>query len=235
MKQINLILQSKGGVGKSLFIWFVAQIEKDRKTNFIDLDESTQTSAARLGTVVGNDRVRPVRILNEYNKMERDQIVGLLESLAHGKSDQYFIDFGAPESAEFLRLLTGDITGAELYHAMLELGAELRFFVIVAGRDALPSCVNYYNDISKALDSIPVTMVVNMGTFNGTESAEKAIASLTQLGYAPIKRFGDLGSGAAVKEIIDLISQPNPDPATMGLLARMVYKKKQVEIEEIIA
>jgi len=33
MKQINLILQAKGGVGKSLFTWFVAQAEKIK--NFI--------------------------------------------------------------------------------------------------------------------------------------------------------------------------------------------------------
>ena len=47
MKQVNLVLQSKGGVGKSLFIWFVAQNQKEEKTNFIDLDESTQTSVTR--------------------------------------------------------------------------------------------------------------------------------------------------------------------------------------------
>ncbi len=68
MKQVNLILQSKGGVGKSLFIWFVAQNQKEEKTNFIDLDESTQTSSARLGAVVGKERVRSFKILNEYFK-----------------------------------------------------------------------------------------------------------------------------------------------------------------------
>ncbi len=35
MKHINLVLQAKGGVGKSLFTWFVAQAEKDKKLHLL--------------------------------------------------------------------------------------------------------------------------------------------------------------------------------------------------------
>jgi MinD-like ATPase involved in chromosome partitioning or flagellar assembly len=236
MKQVNLILQSKGGVGKSLFMWFVAQKQKAEKTVFIDLDESTQTSATRLGAVVGKERVRSFKILNEYKKLEREKIISLFEGLATAKSDTFYIDFGAPESAEFLHLLENDVPADILREELVALGINLRVFVIVAGRDALNSCVNYYNAILKALDTqFPLSMVVNMGTFGGIETAEKAIEKLIELGFAPIKRFGDLGSGGALKEIIDLIGQPDPDPATLGMMSRIMYRKKQDEIKEIIA
>jgi hypothetical protein len=67
MKTIQLILQAKGGVGKSLFTWFDA--EKDTKTSFIDLDESTQTSANRLES----KRIRHVEILNDSKHLEREK------------------------------------------------------------------------------------------------------------------------------------------------------------------
>lgn len=236
MKQVNLILQSKGGVGKSLFMWFVAQQHKAEKTIFIDLDESTQTSSARLGAVVGKDRVRSFKILNEYKKLEREKIIGLFEGLATAKSDTFYIDFGAPESAEFLHLLAQDVPADILKEELTALGITLRVFVVVAGRDALSSCVNYYDALSIALSAqFPLTMLVNMGTFGGIETAEKAIEKLVELGYAPIKRFGDLGSGGALKEIIDLIGQPDPDPATLGMMSRIVYRKKNEEIKDIIA
>lgn len=236
MKQVNLILQSKGGVGKSLFMWFIAQQHKKQKTFFIDLDESTQTSSARLGAVVGKDRVKAFKILNEYKKLEREKIIGIFEGLANAKSETFYIDFGAPESAEFLSLLLHDVPADILREELVSLGITLRVFVVVAGRDALTSCVNYYNDLSKAIGkAFPLTMVVNMGTFGGIETAEIAIGKLVELGYDPIKRFGDLGSGSALKEIIDLIGQPDPDPATLGLMSRIMYRKKQEEITDIIA
>ncbi|MDR6809733.1 MinD-like ATPase involved in chromosome partitioning or flagellar assembly [Dyadobacter sp. BE34] len=235
MKQVNLVLQSKGGVGKSLFIWFVAQNQKEEKTNFIDLDESTQTSVARLGTVVGDQRVRSFKILNEYKKLEREKIVELFEGLAGGKSDKYYIDFGAPESAEFLHLLQHDVPADILQQELAALGITLRVFVIVAGRDALASCVNYYNALMTALaGQFPLTMLVNMGTFGGIETAEKAVGKLKELGIE-LKQFGDLGSGGAVKDIIDLISQPQPDPASLGLMSKIMYRKKQEEIKDIIS
>ncbi|SKC19649.1 hypothetical protein SAMN05660293_05507 [Dyadobacter psychrophilus] len=73
-----------------------------------------------------------------------------------------------------------------------------------------------------------------MGTFGGKETAEKAVEKLKELGI-DCKQFGDLGSGGAVKEIIDLISQPDPDPASLGMMSRIMYRKKQQEIQEIIS
>ena len=55
MKKINLVLQSKGGVGKSLFLWFVAQHDKEKSTTFIDLDESTKGKGASEVTVINED------------------------------------------------------------------------------------------------------------------------------------------------------------------------------------
>ena len=235
MKQVNLVLQSKGGVGKSLFIWFVAQNQKEEKTNFIDLDESTRTSSARLAGVVGQERVRSFQILNEYKKLEREKIIALFEGLATAKSNKYYIDFGAPESAEFLHLLQHDVPADILHQELTGLGIQLRVFVVVAGRDALQSCVNYYDNLSAALaGQFPVTMLVNMGTFGGIETADKAVEKLKELGIGP-KQFGDLGSGGAVKEIIELIGQPDPDPASLGMMSRIMYRKKQQEINEIIS
>ena len=56
---------------------------------------------------------------------------------------KYYIDFGAQESAEFRHRLEQDVPAAILHQELAYMGIELRVFVVVTGRDALASCVNY--------------------------------------------------------------------------------------------
>jgi cellulose biosynthesis protein BcsQ len=56
MKQVNLILQSKGGVGKSLLTWFLANHYSDENVLFMDVDESTRTSSSRLASILSSLR-----------------------------------------------------------------------------------------------------------------------------------------------------------------------------------
>ena len=144
MKNVHLILQAKGGVGKSLFTWFVAHAEKDSKTSFIDLDESTHTSSNRLESLVGPNRIRQVEILNESKRLEREKIIGLFESLSKAQSPNIYVDFGASESEEFKKLLEFDIPADILKEELIRVEIDLKIFVVIAGRDAFVSCFHYY-------------------------------------------------------------------------------------------
>ena len=139
---IQLILQAKGGVGKSLFTWFVAHAEKEIRTSFIDLDESTRTSANRLEFIVGVKRIRHFEILNESKRLEREKIISLFESLAKAQSPNIYVDFGASESEEFRKLLEFDIPAENLNTELTFLEIRLQLFVVIAGRDAFIAFVN---------------------------------------------------------------------------------------------
>lgn len=234
MKKVNLILQSKGGVGKSLFLWFVAQIEKDKKTAFIDLDESTETSATRLGTIVGENRVRHFKILNENKKLEREKILNLFETLAETKTENWFIDFGASESEEFRRLLEFDIPAQSLSEELLSMGVELRIFIIIAGRDALISCLRYYNAMNVILtDAIPFLALMNEGTFGGLDSIEQGANGLTNAGIV-FKKFGGLGESESSKDVIRLITE-HREPSSLNFAGRLTYKKALEQVQQILS
>ena len=233
MKKINLVLQSKGGVGKSLFMWFVAQAEKEDTTAFIDLDESTQTSFARLGSIVGEERVRHFAILDENKKLEREEIMNLFEKISKTKTDRWFIDFGAPESEEFRKLLEYNISAEELATDLQEMGVELCVFVVLAGKDALVSCLNYYNSLQKIIDGkIPVLALMNEGTFGGLESMEYGHKYLNEA-KIPFKAFGRFGDSESGRDIIKLITEQK-DPSSLNWAGRNNYKKAIQSIKNII-
>jgi hypothetical protein len=233
MKRVNLVLQSKGGVGKSLFLWFIAQVEKENKTAFIDLDESTETSATRLGSIVGESRVRHFKILNENKKLEREKILNLFETLAETKTDNWFIDFGASESEEFRRLLEFDISAKGLSDELQDVGIELRIFIIIAGRDALISCLRYYNAMKVVIfDAIPFVALMNEGTFGGLESIEQGANALTNAGIE-FKKFGGLGESESARDVIRLITEQK-DPSSLNFAGRLTYKKGLEQVQKIL-
>ena len=232
MKQINLIVQSKGGVGKSLLLWFIAQIEKDNKSIFIDLDESTQTSSNRL-EFLGEGRVKAIKILDANKKLEREKILDLFETLSKTKATEFFIDFGAPESQELLKVFTHDIDAQTLAEALTEMGVKLRIFVVIAGRDALRSCMDYYTNLHTSLDGkITVFPLINEGTLGGIEKIEELKTQLeNKLPYYP---FGGLGEAESGKSVINIISTKK-SPETLNFTARLAYKKGIKQVEAILS
>jgi hypothetical protein len=233
MKTIHLILQAKGGVGKSLFTWFVAHAEKETKTSFIDLDESTHTSANRLESVVGNKRIRHVEILNDSKRLEREKIIGLFESLSKAQSPNIYIDFGASESEEFKKLLEFDIPSNILKDEMIRMELDLRIFIVVAGRDAFISCFNYFQLLSQQLSAHFKTIILlNEGTFGNSEAFEivKTKLSSAALEY---KCFGKLGESESGKDVIKMLTDGKGEES-LNLMGRITFKKALEQVKSII-
>jgi hypothetical protein len=233
MKTIHLILQAKGGVGKSLFTWFVAHVEKETKTSFIDLDESTHTSANRLESIVGNKRIRHVEILNDSKRLEREKIIGLFESLSRAQSPNIYIDFGASESEEFKKLLEFDIPSDILKDEMIRMELDLRIFVVVAGRDAFISCFNYFQLLSQQLsEHFKTVILLNEGTFGSSEAFEiiKAKLSSATLEY---KCFGKLGESESGKDVIKMLTDGKGEES-LNLMGRITFKKALEQVKSII-
>jgi hypothetical protein len=233
MKTIHLILQAKGGVGKSLFTWFVAHAEKDTKTSFIDLDESTHTSVNRLESLLGNKRIRQVEILNESNRMEREKIIGLFESLSKAQSPNIYIDFGASESEEFKKLLEFDIPADILKVELMKMEIDLRIFVVVAGRDAFVSCFNYYQNLSQQISNhFEIALLLNEGTFGGSEASEMVKSKLNSSDIH-FKCFGGLGDSESGRDVIKILADGKGEDS-LNLMGRITFKKALEQVKSII-
>jgi hypothetical protein len=233
MKKVNLILQAKGGVGKSLFTWFVAQAEKDSKTSFIDLDESTQTSSNRLEYIVGSKRIRHFQILNDSKRMEREKIIALFESLSKAQSPNIFIDFGASESEEFKKLLSLDIPAEILKDELTKMEIEIKIIVVIAGRDAFVSSFHYFEKLSEQILGIfQFEALLNEGTFGGSEALEAVKIEFTskQINF---KTFGNMGESESGKDVIKLITEGKSEDS-LNLMGRITFKKALEQVKSII-
>ena len=233
MKTIHLILQAKGGVGKSLFTWFVAHAEKDTKTSFIDLDESTRTSSNRLELLVGQKRIRHIEILNDSKRLEREKIISLFESLSKAQSPKIYIDFGASESEEFRKLLEFDIPANILKEELIRMEIELKIFVIIAGRDAFVSCFNYYQSLfQQIMNHFETIILLNEGTFGSSEAFEIAKEKLST-SKESFKCFGGLGESESGKDFINILTD-GKDEDSLNLMGRITFKKALKQVKSII-
>lgn len=232
-KQLNFIVQSKGGVGKSMFTYLVANQEKDSKSAFIDLDAATRTSANRLKAIVGDKKVTELTILTADQKIERDKLIDVIEALAGAKSEKFYIDMGATESSELVYLIERDYSSEMLSEVCTELNVEIRFFCVISGRDSISQCLTYYNNLKKAVGThFEVLPLMNEGTFGTAEEIDKGASALKNAGLK-VQPFGNFGTGSGAEKIIHCI-QHNIDPATMSLVGKMSLSKALKQVQEII-
>lgn len=234
-KNVTLIMQSKGGVGKSFLTWFIAQIEKENKAvYFIDVDSETQTSKTRIPGIVGEERIGLYKILNDNKKLDREQLINLFELISKTKiPEDYYLDFGASESREFKSLLEFDFPAEIFVDAIKELKLNLRIFIVVSGKDSLAACSKFFKEINDLIgDLIEVKFVQNEGTFGSKAEIENSKDNLLAAGYKFIG-FGDLGDSQSAVDLLNVIRNGD-DPKSLNLAGRMNYQKTVQKIAEII-
>jgi len=236
MKQVHLILQSKGGVGKSLLTWFLANHYSDSESVlFMDVDESTRTSSSRLASILSTpERSLFYPILNEQKKLEREYFLTLFERISNLSTEQIFLDFGAPESEEFRKLLEYEISAEDLSVELAAIGIELILYVIVAGRDAFESCSRYLLSMSTIVGThIEIKILMNEGTFGGTEGINFGRESLSKLGFPKVSSIGNLGESQSGRDIIKLVSL-GKKPDNLSLAMKLTFRKAMNQIEALL-
>jgi hypothetical protein len=233
--KVHLILQSKGGCGKSLLTWFLANFYAyDESTVFMDIDESTKTSSTRLDSILPKGQSVFYPILNEQKKLERELFLNLFEKISRLSASNVFLDFGAPESEEFRKLLEFEIDAKSLTEELQLLGIELVLLVVIAGRDAFASCTRFLTSLSDLVDgAIPTKILMNDGTFGGIEGISIGKQNLEVLGKSTVFHFGNLGDSQSGKDIIKLISN-GQKPENLSLAVKLTFKKAMAQVENLI-
>ena len=136
MKKFVFNVQSKGGAGKSMLTWLMAlKYEKDPTVFFVDFDSSTKTSTHQLKflSVLSPTRLASVEILDGRNRLDREQIFGILEELSAQPEEVFILDFGAPESQQLPSLFTIDFTVDDFKDFEGSLDSQFVFNIIIAG------------------------------------------------------------------------------------------------------
>jgi hypothetical protein len=229
-KQVTVLCQSKGGIGKSYAVWnFAYMYQSNEEVIFIDLDESTKTSS-RLSALVGSHRISHYSLLDEHQKIERESFLNMMELFSKANYQKMYVDFGAAESEEFLKFLQFDFSAETLRYICQELGIDLRFNIILAGNDTLNACVNYSIQLTDVLkDYFPIKWMFNMGLSGGLSTREvgkQKIEAIVNQRYSNVQfiTFGDLGFAASAKDIIQMLTH-NRSINELTFASRLKFKE----------
>jgi hypothetical protein len=201
----------------------------------MDVDESTRTSSSRLASILSSsERSLFYPILNEQKKLEREYFLTLFERISNLSTEQIFLDFGAPESEEFRKLLEYEISAEDLSIELATMGIELILYVVVAGRDAFESCSRFLLSMNTIVGThIEIKILMNEGTFGGTEGINFGRESLSKLGFPKVSSFGNLGESQSGRDIIKLVSL-GKKPDNLSLAMKLTFRKAMNQIEALL-
>ncbi|MDF7821847.1 hypothetical protein P1X15_29800 [Runella sp. MFBS21] len=241
MKQLHFILQSKGGVGKSFLVWLLANQQKDNQSViFIDLDNSTQTSNARLNGLVGPNRVSHYSILDENKKIEREEFLNMLQVFAQAPVEKIYVDFGAPESEEFLKFLRYEFSAETLKEAADMLEVSISFNVVIAGNDTVSACLNYSQALtSLTQDFFAVHWFYNVGLSGGIDSRDTTKAMLEMIISTnglktQLIPFGDLGFSQSSKDIVKMLADGST-PEALSFASKLKFNQVMKEFQNALS
>jgi hypothetical protein len=137
-KSLKFVLQSKGGAGKSVLSFMIAEKYKD--CGIVDADDATKTSSAQLKY----RNPRSLTLLNKNNMIDRAMLDAWFEMIATAKKTMYVCDMGASISEQMPYYLS-DVMEF-LPSVFDELGLEVEFYCVIGGSNIFAPCFEYLSE-----------------------------------------------------------------------------------------
>lgn len=155
-KKIQLVCQSKGGAGKSVFTYMAAT--KYPEWQIFDMDDSTTTTMKNLAFR------KPVHIsfLNEQKSIDRGKFTSFIETVS-GKDfvGNYLCDLGGSTSQQ-LPTYIKHIGAENLKEVLDSFDIELELICVMAGGSIFSACYNYLVDLAETVDKqFNITVALN--------------------------------------------------------------------------
>jgi hypothetical protein len=153
-KKLIFVTQSKGGAGKSVLTFLLA--EKYRDAIVIDMDDATKTTSLQLAYR------KPLQItfLNNHNIIDRGLFSKFLEKISEAKSTLFICDLGASISEQLPFYLQE--VGSFLPEILGQLGIEIEFFNVVGGANIYKQTMLFLSQLLDATAGLyPVRVLKN--------------------------------------------------------------------------
>jgi hypothetical protein len=214
MKTFHLIMQAKGGVGKSMLTYFYAlQMENDASSLFIDTDNSTKTSDRQLAFLRGRPekRLAKLSLFADKAKQDRMMLVSSILELAKLPYTSYFLDFGAPESEQFPPMVQVDTSATLLKKVEQKVQGDFVFHIVIGGNTAFKSSLEYLIQIIEVLEGkFQIVVHPNQFSFIGPARAEQQtfLENFCQQNNLHLVPFGNIDPESSVgKQIVHYAQQ----------------------------
>lgn len=203
--KLHFILQAKGGVGKSLLTYLMAQTQvQNPNVLFVDVDVSTKTTTRQL-KFLNENQLEAVSLLDRHEKLVRDRLIDYLQSLKQTNYSEVYFDFGAPESEQFPALISKDIPFKKF---MDKLGFQAHFHIVIAGGGAYFASIEYLRKIGLAINGkFEITVWKNITSFDNMENLAEELENNCKSKNRVLAQFGDFEPHSSLGgEILENIS-----------------------------
>jgi hypothetical protein len=168
-KKIQFITQAKGGSGKSVLAFMLA--EKYKHAVILDLDDATITTMTQLAYR------KPVRVSfldPKTKRIDRGAFNGLLESVAESDNELYIADLGASVAEQLPKYFSMNRikTIMEILDVM---GIELQLICVVGGGNIFKATMEYLNELRDAVSGRLKVIVAVNGFYSLSDEQEMAL------------------------------------------------------------
>ena len=145
MKKLIFVTQSKGGAGKSVLAFLLA--EKYPEAVIFDMDDATKTTSLQLAY----RQPRQITFLNSNKVIDRGLFNKFLEKTAQAKNNLFIADLGASISEQLPYYLQDVINF--LPAVLKELEIEVAFYAVVGGANIFKQTMDYVTALLGAIDN----------------------------------------------------------------------------------
>ena len=143
-KKIHFITQAKGGSGKSVLTFMLA--EKYKNAMLLDLDDATTTTMKQLAY---RDPIKVSFLDRETKRIDRGAVNGLFESLIDAKEDLFIADLGASVAEQLPKYLS--MNGIEVITDLLNASEiQLQIICVIGGGNIFKATMEYLVELVAA-------------------------------------------------------------------------------------
>jgi hypothetical protein len=183
IKKIQFITQAKGGSGKSVLTFMLA--EKYHDAILLDLDDATTTTIKQLAYR------NPIHIsfLDPLTKrIDRGAFNGLFESVAETNCELYIADLGASVAEQLPKYFT--VNGIDVITEVLRYSnIQLQIICIVGGGNIFKATMEYLEELVESIKGKLEIVVAHNGFFPCSAEQQSVLVDYTNLHKLPIIYF----------------------------------------------
>jgi len=221
-KKIYFITQAKGGCGKSVLAFMLA--EKYKEAIILDLDDATTTSMKQLAYRA------PIKVSfldSATKRIDRGAFNGLFESVTQGDRELFIADLGASVAEQLPKYFV--MNGMEVIIDLLSsCNIELHLICLVGGGNIFKATMEYLNELVDAVEGHLKITVAQNGFFPLGSEQETALQgyisrkNLTLINFDLVKDKGEI----AMRTVENVLKDGN---GTIGLSPfTAIYFKKPI-------
>jgi cellulose biosynthesis protein BcsQ len=181
MKKLILITQSKGGAGKSILTYLLAEKYPDAK--IFDMDDATKTTTLQLAY----RNPVPVTFLNSNNVIDRGMFNSFLEALAQTQSELFIADLGASVSEQLPYYF--EEVAEYLPDVLKELGIQIEVFAIVGGANIFAQTMAYLESLHKSVQKKFDIKIYKNEYYEFTDQQSQLLADFAKTSKVAIQPF----------------------------------------------